>query len=519
MSAASPTAFVGLRLARGSRRLRYTLAALGLIAAETNAHAAPTATVRLAVPVAMSTYGHPFNADDGSSTRLALFDGLTALTREGKLEPALAQRWRMTSPTTWIFELRPGTVFHNGRPMTADAAVAAINYVLGDPTLFAYRDVVNVAGARALSPTELKVTTRTPDPILPNRLAGVMIPEPEAFRALGIGGFTRAPVGTGPFRPRQWDRGTGRATLIAEPSSWRASKSVGTIEMNMLTDVTTRMQALLSDQTDIAVNLEPDHVDVLQKEGLTTHVLPAPHVLVIALRNIGEAAEPLKDARVRRALNLAVNKQQMLDGVLGGRGALASQITTVGVPGFDPTLAPYPYDPATARKLLSEAGYGKGFDLDVGVFSGQVPGDTAMFQLMKQDLAAVGVNVTLRALSMAEFMQRVGTGEWSGADALPTALSSARFGDASQAIEFLSCASPAKVFCAPELTKPIEAAATELDPAKRAAMMQGVVRALHDVAPVLLLTQYVSFTGTSKRVKTYLTRANGVRFEAIEVVP
>ena len=465
----------------------------------------------------MTSYGNPYSADDGSSTRLVLFDGLTALTRAGQLEPALAVSWRLTNPTTWQFELRPGVTFHNGAPLTADAVVAAIETIRANPALFVSRDVMTIAGARALDALRVEITTKSPDPILPNRLASIMIPEPAAFRALGIDGFTMAPVGTGPFQPKEWNRGTGRATLAAVPSSWRASPSVAAVEMTVLTDVTTRLQALLSDQADIAVNLEPDQLDILEAAGLSAHVLPAPHVLAIVLRNVGDGEHPLKDARVRRALNLAVNKQQMLDGVLGGHGAIASQITTEGIPGFDPSLTPYPYDPVEARRLLTEAGYGAGFAFTIGVFSGQVPGDTSMFQLTKQDLAAVGVDATLRSLSMADFMQRIGAGDWNGLNAVPTALSSARYGDASQAIEFLSCGAPGKAFCAPELTERISAATRELDPVQRAVLLQGVVKAFHDVAPVLLLTQYVSFTGTSKRVKTYATRANGVRFEKVEV--
>jgi peptide/nickel transport system substrate-binding protein len=508
-------AFSGLLSAPGSSANLLVALALGLMVGV--ALAAPTATVRLAVPVPMTTFGNPFIADDGSSTRPSLFDGLTQLTREGRMEPALAVGWRMIGPTTWTFDLRPGVKFYNGAPFTAEAVVAAIETLQRDPALFMAREVSGIAGVRALDPLHVEITTRTPDPILPNRLASVMIPEPGALRALGLEGFTMAPVGTGPFRPASWDRSSARARLTAVAESWRPSVDVGTVDMTVLTDATTRLQALLSGQADIAVNLEPDQLETLRAAGLPFHVLPAPHVLAILLRNVGEAAAPLKDARVRRALNLAVDKQIMLDGVLGGHGAIASQITTPGIPGFDETLAPYPYDPDAARRLLAEAGYGDGFALTVGVFSGQVPGDTSIFQLMRQNLAAVGVNVTLRSLSMADFLQRVGTGKWGGVDALPMALSSARFGDARQPIEQLSCDWPTRMFCAPELSDQVAQSNVELDPVRRKTMLQGLVRAMHEIAPVLLLTQYASFTGTQPRVTRYMTRANGVRFDAVEV--
>ena len=488
-----------------------------MIAAE--AVAAPTATIRLAAPVPTTTYGNPYSVDDGSSVRPSLLDGLTQLQRNGTLEPALATSWTLTSPTTWVFNLRPAVVFHNGAPFTADSVIAALAFLKSDAaqSLFAARDIRAIAGWRALDPLTLEITTSTPDPILPNRMAGMMIPEPGAWTALGPEGFADAPVGTGPFRPLDWRRGTGRIALVAVPTSWRASNSVARVDITVLTDVTTRLQALMSDQTDIAVNLEPDQLDIVRAAGATVHILPAPHVLAVALRNVRDDPTPLKDARVRRALNLAVNKDLMTKAVLGGYGVVASQITTRGIPGYDPNLKPFPYDPAAAKQLLAEAGYGKGFELTIGVFSGQVPGDTSMFQMMRQDLAAVGVKATLRSLSMADFMQRIATAQWSGLDALPTTISSARLGDARQPIEQLSCGAPAQLFCAPELTDLIGRSTLELDPARRIALMQEVVGRFQDLAPVLLLTEYASFTGTSRRVKTYAARANGVKFESVIV--
>jgi peptide/nickel transport system substrate-binding protein len=490
-----------------------------LLLTTAEAVSAPTAKIHLAAPVPLATYGNPYTSDDGSSVRPSLLDGLTQLQRNGTLEPALATSWALTSPTTWVFKLRADVTFHNGAPFNAESVVAALDFIKSDAaqSLFVSRDVVTIAGWRAIDPLTVEITTTRPDPILPNRMAGVMIPEPGAWAALGPEGFADAPVGTGPFRPLDWRRGTGRLALVAVPTSWRASSSVARVDITVLTDVTARLQAMLSDQTDIAVNLEPDQLDILREAGATVHILPAPHILSVALRNVRDDSTPLKDARVRRALNLAVNKELMTKAVLGGYGVVASQITTSSIPGYNPNLKPIPYDPAAAKQLLAEAGYGDGFELEIGVFSGQVPGDTSIFQMMRQDLAAVGVRATLRSLSMADMMKRLVTGQWNGLDVMPTTISSARLGDALQPIEQLSCGAPAQMFCAPELTDLISRSSLELDPARRVALMQEVVGRFHDLAPVLLLTEYVSFTGTSPRIKTYAARANGVKFESVVV--
>jgi peptide/nickel transport system substrate-binding protein len=476
-------------------------------------------TVRVAVPVPATSFGHPFVGDDGTSVRGALFDGLTSLTRDGKLEPALATAWRMTAPTTWVFDLRQGVVFHNGVPFTAEAVVAAIAYLQGAEgrTTVAAREVTDVVGARALGPHQVEIVTRAPDPIFPNRLANVAIPEPGAWARLGPTAFAMEPAGTGPYRPQKWSRGSGSLQLAAVPESWRAGEGARSVEMVILTDATARLQALLSRRVDIAVNLEPDQVEPVTAAGFTAHVMPAAHVLAIVFRTVGNERSPLADARVRRALNLAVDRTALVDVLLGGRVRLASQITTAGVFGHDPALAPYPHDPASAKRLLAEAGYPSGFGLTVGVFSGQVPGDTLMFQRVQQDLAAIGVTLTLRALPMADFMQRIFTGTWSGFDAFSTTLSSARYGDARQPIDFLSCTAPGAVFCAKELMPLIAASHSEPDVDRRRAMLQDIARRFQDLAPALLLTEYASITATASHVANYTARANGVLFERLRV--
>ncbi|MDX2224278.1 MAG: ABC transporter substrate-binding protein [Rhodospirillaceae bacterium] len=484
------------------------------------ARAEPTATVRVAVPVPAGTYGNPFARDDGTSTRAALFDGLTSFTRRGKLEPALAKSWAMSAPDTWVFELRDDVAFQNGAPFTAEAVVAAVQFLQTEAgtALDAAREVKTIAGIRAASPHRVEIVTRGPDPILPNRMANIVIPEPKAWAALGVDGFTLAPVGTGPYRPADWGRTTGRIRLVAVPGAWRAPSSVRDVELAILTDSTTRLQALLSGQVDIAVNLEADQVETVTAAGFQVQVLPAPHILGLLLRTEGTGVAPqLKDARVRRALNLAVDKRAIAETVLGGRGVIASQVATSDVFGFDPTLAPYAYDPAAAKQLLAEAGYAKGFALTFGVFSGQVPGDTLMFQVVQQNLAAVGVKATLRMLPFADFMQRLATGSWGGINAFSTTLSSARYGDARQPLEFLSCKAAVPVFCAPELTAALEASNVELDVERRRALLQGALRLAHDLAPALLLTEYASITALAPGVKNYVARANGVLFEQLEI--
>ncbi len=476
--------------------------------------------VRAASPVPPTSLGNPFVRDDGTSIRVALFDALTSLSRDAKLQPSLATSWQTDSLTTWIFNLRDNVVFHNGEPFTADAVVATLDYLKSQEAAqyFVTRYAATIESARTINPLTVAIKTNKPDPILPNRLANISIVDAGAWRELGVDGFTQEPVGTGPFVVRDWGAASRVVELEVFDQSWRQSRSVKRVTINPLPDSTTRLQALLSNQVDIAVNLDPDNIPQLETAGFNIIVLPAPHLVTMALRNVGDVVEAMKDKRVRQALNYAVNKRVMAEQVLYGYVRVASQVITPEIFGYNPTLAPYTYDPDRARHLLDEAGYGNGLKLTFGVFSGQTPADTLLFQLMQQDLANVGVDVTLRLLPFPDLMRRIASGDWGEIDAYSTTLSSALVGDISQAIERISCAGSLNFFCAPELTDIIEESNHEMDRALREVFIQSIVARFHDLAPALLLVDYSAITGTSQRIGNYRARSNGVQFEEIELI-
>ncbi len=471
--------------------------------------------VRTASPVPAISMGNPFTQPDGSSTRVALFDGLTSLSRDAKLQPALATSWQTDSPTTWIFNLRDNVVFHNGEPLTAETVVATLDFLKSPEAAQYYvtRYAATIEAVRALDPLTVTIDTHEPDPILPNRLASISIVAPRAWRDMGVDRFTQEPVGTGPFSLIDWGAGNREIELEVFDQSWRQTHNVRRVLITVLPDPTTRLQALLSNQIDIAVNLDPDSIPLIESAGFNVMVMPAPHLVTIALRNVGEVSEPMKDKRVRQALNYAINKQIMAEEVLYGDVRVVSQAVTPEVFGYNPNLSPYEYDPERARSLLNQAGYGDGIALIFGVTAGQTPADTILYQLVQQDLAAIGVEVTLRLLPFPDLMRRIVSGEWGEIDAYSTTLSSAWYGDSSQAIERMSCTYPTPFFCEPDMMDLIEESNQEMDRERREALLQTIMARFQDLAPVLYMVDYAAITATSQRISNYRARSNGMLFE------
>jgi peptide/nickel transport system substrate-binding protein len=308
----------------------------------------------------------------------------------------LAERWENPTPTTWRFHLRRGVHFTAGGTVDAAAVVATVELLKAHPDYAVATEVTEIIAARAIDAGTVEIETALPDAILPRRFGLIRIVDPAAWARLGPDGFARTPSGSGPYSISSWTGGGSTIALIANPKSWRAPTSVTRLEITTLKDATSRVQALLSDQVDVSLSLNPDDLAPLKDAGFKTYISTAGQVLVWALPNILKSATPLKDVRVRQALNYAVDKDAIAGALLQGIAGPASQGATPGTFGFDPDLSPYPYDPAKARALLTEAGYPNGFKLIADVVVGLGPADTQIHQKTAADLRAIGIDVELR---------------------------------------------------------------------------------------------------------------------------
>jgi peptide/nickel transport system substrate-binding protein len=347
----------------------------------------------------------------------------------------------------------------------------------------------------------------------------VPMPAPKAWVEMGPEAFARTPIGTGPFKIVQWGAAGHKLTMV--PTSWRKSRQITDIETRVITDATARVKALMSDRVDIASGLGPDDIETVTAAGYSVRVLPVMSVLSIAYRTVRDENVPLKNVRVRQALNYAVDKATIVAQITAGTTRVANQGTVPGVPGFNPDLPPYPYDPGKAKAMLAEAGYPEGFKLVIAVYSGLLPNDTTIFQKVAQDLAAVGVRVELRSMTFPDYARRLFNGDWQGIDAFSNGWLSIGVGDPIRAVDQFSCGYSAPFFCEPGMMPLIEATRTEMDPAKRTRMMQEVMAEFNRLGVALWLVEFSQIAGLSPRVLNFQTRSDGlaIEFETIELAP
>jgi peptide/nickel transport system substrate-binding protein len=485
------------------------------------AHAAPTDVLRVAVPTPSTNFAHPYMRDAGSGTKPVIFDALTVMSRDGVLNPALALSWNLQSPTVWRFQLRPGVEFQNGEPFNADTVVHNLTY-LRTPAAAGFQitpDIALITGVRKIDELTVDILTATPDPLLPQRMGLVWMVPPRAWDTLGLEAFSKSPIGTGAYQLLDWGPGAAAMKLKKFPGSWRTPAAIPDIQVNVIADGPTRLQALMANQVDVAVNLAPDDLSILARAGFAVHQGPGPYVLSIALRTTQPGLSPLKDVRVRQALQQAIDREAIARDLLAGTAQVPSQMVPPGVNGFNPTLKPIAYDPARAKALLAEAGYLNGFKVVFSVFGGAAPADRTIFQKVAQDLAAIGVQVDLRPIAFPDFMRRLGSGDWDGVDGFSLMLRSNEFSDAVRPLEEASCAFRQPFFCDPEISRMITATNTEMNPAKRTKMLQDIMVRMHDQVPVLLVSGYTSIMGLSPRVRNFRARTDSIVYEEMSLVP
>jgi peptide/nickel transport system substrate-binding protein len=441
----------------------------------------------------------------------AFFDGLTFLDADGRTQPWLATEWVLVDDTTWRFRLRKGVRFSNGEPFDAHAVQTSVDNVLfgyGAGNLVRHSLLPTVSGARVIDDHTIEITTYSPDPLLPRRLAQFYPLPPKYFAEVGPRGFARAPVGTGPFMVTSWEVGIVRTRV--NPHAWNPPRVDG-VDFVEIPDITARRQAIESRQVHLAQYLAPDDVRDLEPLGIRTIQAPEPRIRLIVF--IVREGSPLRSVLVRRALNHAVNREAIVKYLLAG-APVATQVGIRAMEGFDTSLEPFAYDPARARELLAQAGYPDGLSLTMEVLA-TTNTDRLVFEAVAADLAEAGVKVELRTVEFERWRANLLSGNWKG-DMYTWSAAIGPLFDISRIWEYMSCDRPRPPFCQPEISRLIEARTSEMDPVRRAELMARANALLQEDPPAILLHELTAVHGL-RGIDNYEVHNLVVRWDRLEM--
>ena len=458
--------------------------------------------------------GNPYSGvgTPGIFTFSAVYEPLVRNGDKGVPQPGLAASWKNLDPTTWEFKLQPGVKFGNGEAMNAAAIKASYDWLLktdpGKAQVIGKNVGPFIADVIVIDDTTIHVKTTRPNPLTPKVLMQVNIPPAKLWADVGIEGFTTKMVGTGPYTAE-----FSKETVIGTPNpNWRGTRgNIDRIEWYELSEGASRAQALLSGQIDIDVLLSRDALPQIQNAGLKALAKRSTRTLGLTLITQRKPAAdkpsepvkgPLADLRVRQAMNYAVNKQAIVDGIYSGNGAPATQSAASTINGYNPALKAYPYDPAMARKLLAEAGYPNGFAMDFHA----ILTDTAFsqtYQSAVQDLNRIGIKANLIAQTFPDWIKHYIAGDWPY-DGFGFGHDLTAQTDASQAFMTLtSCYKNPPYYCNQDemvLVKQVEA---EFDEPKRIATLHKLLEMNRDNAPIIYLVEFDELMGYSPKIQNF----------------
>ncbi len=403
----------------------------------------------------------------------AAFDSLLCFDeKQGAIRPHLATSWEMVDERTLEMTLRNDVRFHDGAPFTADDAVYTLNWQIDPKSKYRFASNMSwLERAEKIDDHRLRVIAKYPNPLMLLRLAvgAPILPAKLHASFTEAGDFGRKkPVGTGPYKVVSIDSTNGAVLELNRDykhgSDCKPAGSIGRMHAIPMPDMQTQVAQLMTGGVDLLHVAERDQVEMLQRDPrvavTATQAITFHYLTMDAAGRSGNKA--LQDLRVRRALVQALDRNRITRSVVpGGDEAKAWDMFCFPIQrGCGGSVKPYPHDLDAARKLLAEAGYSGGFDVEIAA----TPGSHDLATAIAGELRRIGVRATVARLTFGAYRANQVAGKLQ---MLVGQWTSGGFPDASSTADFYFSGGPRDYWRDAELTKLEKEGLATVDEAKR----------------------------------------------------
>jgi len=439
----------------------------------------------------------------GILMNINMYDSLLHKTPNLQYEPSLATEWRALNDTAWEFKLRKGVKFHNGDPFSAEDVKFSFDRVLDPATKSPqYGNIRAIKEVKIIDDYTVHLVTDKPFPLLLERVVFFPIIPKKYFEKVGARVFAeQAPAGTGPYKFVEWKRDQYlRMERFAE--HWRGPAPIKHFIIRVIPETSTQAAELKTGGVDIIRNLSPDLMPDL-KANPNTSVSTAPilrtHYVALDMRG-----PPFDKKEVRQAANYAIDRQAIIDKLMGSLGRIVPTVINPMAFGFDPTVEAYSYDPKKARELLRQAGYPNG--VDITLHTG-LPGAwyRQMAEAITEMLSEVGLRTNLKIWDPGPAWDKFFQGEGKATNGFYGSWGYYSTFDADAILHPLYHTEPGgwvgKWYTRiPGLDELIDEARSTLDSEKRLATYAKLQRLIKEEAPSIFLWHQYDMLGIAKRV-------------------
>ncbi|MDF2937109.1 MAG: extracellular solute-binding protein family 5 [Paenibacillaceae bacterium] len=351
----------------------------------------------------------PRNATGTSTAGILshVFSSLVTTDEKGQIKPDLAASYSNVDDVTWSFTLRDGVKFQDGSPLTSEDVKYTLETIRDKSKGYKLASDFSFMRVEIVDALNFKIITDEPFSALPLRLNYVKIIPKAYVEKVGDKEFAAKPIGSGPYKFVEWKKDE-RVVLEANDTYFGGKPAIDKVVYRVIPEAASRIAALESGEVDIIANVPTSQVANLKSmKNIQVVGGPTTRVVFIGLNTLKDG--PLKDAKVRQALNYAVNKQTLIQGVLDGYATEIATISTPEYDGFDDSVKSFDFNTQTAKQLLAEAGYPNGLSLKFSVTSGYLNGQDVA-QAIAAQLAEIGVKVTVEEEDSNQQREKIGAG-------------------------------------------------------------------------------------------------------------
>lgn len=367
-------------------------------------------------------YQTPMNIFDRLVDINVAEDGTTSIV------PSLAESWDISADgLEYTFHLRQGVKFHNGNDFTAEDVAYTFHRLLTVEGGINTEFIDQVKGANELlegtadtleglevvDDYTVKITLKEPYAAFLACISspGVSIYDSEATEAAGdqFGLDPAVTVGTGPFKFTSWTLND-QLVLTRYDDYWKGASALPGVVVKIIPDTETQTMMFENGELDV---IDLDFVaDAMDRfEATYPDQIVEGNRVGITYLTMNQNIEPFNNVQVRKAVQMAIDKQAILDALYGGRGQVEHGIFPHGLIGFNPDQEAIPYDPEAAKALLAEAGYADGFTMELAADSSSSDTTTMALEIIKEQLAEVGINAEIKNYDEATWLDTRKAGE------------------------------------------------------------------------------------------------------------
>jgi len=412
-------------------RTLHIAAILCVAAIAPNVHAQKEREVAIGLQAAVTSIDpHYHNLSPNNSLLIHIYEPLVYRDANGKHVPGLATSWKALDDLTWEFKLRKNVKFHDGTPFTAEDVVATFKRVPNVPNSPSSMATFTkpIVETKIVDPHTIIFKTATPHVLLPSDMGSVdIIPKAIAEKATTEDfNSGKAAIGTGPYKFAEYIPNQ-RVVLKANYGYWGGEEPWDKVTFKILSNPSARVAALLSGDVqmietvptaDIA-KLSSDKnfalADKVSNRVIYVHLhqwndKSAPFVFAKDGKPLDK--NPFKDARVRKALSMAINREAIADRIMEKKAVPAGQLLADFFYGTSKKLKPLRYDPEGAKKLLAEAGYPSGFTLTIHGPNNRYINDDKVAQAIAQFYSRAGIDAKVETMPSSVYFTRATKGDF-----------------------------------------------------------------------------------------------------------